>query len=111
MNRSQIENLCQLTAYLAFRAGLRPLPNVTQDASEIHAHARQLHKLAEADCNTGLTKRQQAREDLLQRRTVALLEPYGLKAKFGGDPRGYVVKILGLPGNTWGGDSEGFGVG
>ena len=34
-----------------------------------------------------------------------------LSLLLGGDPRGYTVKVLGLPTyNTWGGVEEGFGV-
>lgn len=120
MKREQIENLCQLTAHLALsRAspgghgeGSRNLPNMAAaSALNIHKYARELSKLAELDCNQELTRSQRSRVVVLETRTNVLLETYGLTATFSGDPRGYVVKILGLPGNTWGGDSEGFGVG
>lgn len=111
MDKNQVENLCQLTAHMAERRGSITPTYAALTAIEIHGHARALSKLAEAECNTGLTKRQQAREEVLQKRIAVLLKTYGLRATFSGDPRGYVVKIVGLPGNTWGGDSEGFGVG
>lgn len=107
MNSSQIENLCQLTAHLTARLGV-PL---WRDAIEIHKLARHLTRYAEKDCNVGLNDSDKRTVDRLEKRIAELLQACGLKANFSGDPRGYVVKVQGLPGNTWGGDSEGFGVG
>lgn len=111
MNSDQITNLCELTAYLAHRAGLRPLSAVAKDAQAIHKDARRLTQLAENDCNRGLDAAEDKEVTRREKRIAELLTQYGLTANFSGDPRGYVVKIVGLPGNTWGGDSEGFGVG
>lgn len=50
--------------------------------------------------------------DRRERRISALLAPFGVRAKIGGDPRGYCVKLH-LPSgayNTWGGADDGFGV-
>lgn len=42
----------------------------------------------------------------------AIADRYGATVKLGGDPRGYVVKLILASGrhNTWGGASEGWGV-
>jgi len=55
------------------------------------------------------------REEQLERRITALVAELGegWRVTFGGDPRGYTVKlhVPGEPrGNTWGGAEEGWGV-
>lgn len=42
----------------------------------------------------------------------AIADRYGAKVKLGGDPRGYVVKLILASGrhNTWGGAADGWGV-
>ena len=48
----------------------------------------------------------------LEKRMLAILKPYGFDATFGGDPRGFTVKLK-LPSgasNTWGGSEDGYGV-
>lgn len=52
------------------------------------------------------------REARVEARMRAILAPFGIVPTFGGDPRGYTVKLK-LPSgayNTWGGSEEGFGV-
>ena len=34
----------------------------------------------------------------------------GVSVTIGGDPRGYCLRVLGLPGNSMGGDDSGFGL-
>ena len=48
----------------------------------------------------------------LEKRMLAILKPYGFDVTFGGDPRGFTVKLK-LPSgasNTWGGSEDGYGV-
>ena len=52
------------------------------------------------------------REASCERRITKLCAPFGIVPRFGGDPRGYTVKLQ-LPSgahNTWGGREEGYGV-
>jgi hypothetical protein len=118
VNKDQIENLCELVAHLSALSIDGPsdmlrnrLRSAAYRAQEIHKHARTLTRYAEKECNEGLSPTQQRMQESEQQRIADFLRVYGLKATFSGDPRGYVVKIQGLPGNTWSGDSEGFGVG
>lgn len=87
-----------------------PFVHAFADAAALTRDARKLHKLAEHDCNYGLTDRQQANERGCQRRIEAVCKRYGWTPKFGGDPRGLVVEIhgTGLPSNCW--TTNSFGV-
>lgn len=51
-------------------------------------------------------------DDKLERKAQTIAKKYGLVARTEGDPRGFVLylKGAGLRGNTWGGDSHGFGI-
>lgn len=54
----------------------------------------------------------EAKEQRIEQRITSLLKPYGITVTFGGDPRGYTVK-LSLPSgkyNSWGGKESGFGI-
>lgn len=72
---------------------------------ELMKLARSYQRLQEADCNYGLSPRQQTRERNIEKRIRAIVERLGLSGvKFSGDPRGYTVKIV-LPSgktNNWG---------
>lgn len=111
-------NVTMLAALLAAR-GIKPL-HATAFSEELHGIAKRLSSLAVADSNYGLTQRQESRVRNLREQASGLVDEYarwnegkfdGLALSFGGDPRGYVVHVRGLPGNTWGGDESGFGVG
>lgn len=88
---------------------------IARDAARLCSMARAHHRLAETACNRELTVREIKREENIQMDILALLTEYGFDAKdirFGGDPRGYTVKVH-FPdgrGNTWGGDAEGWGI-
>jgi hypothetical protein len=112
MTRDQIENLLTLAVYLgqSFH-GHAPSRKAVYDAQRIHLHARKLSRFAEIECNREATEREIKSAARSEKLILEILKKYELRALFSGDPRGYVVKIQGLPGNTWGGDSEGFGVG
>jgi hypothetical protein len=113
MNKDQQGNLTVLSVHLARRDTLsqKSAYAVVADATAIHAHARKLSRFAETECNREVTDKELKRAAHSEQVILKILKEYGLSALFSGDPRGYVVKIQGLPGNTWGGDSEGFGVG
>lgn len=46
----------------------------------------------------------------LHAQAQAILKPYGLRCTVGGDPRGFCLFVVGLPGNTLGGDQDGYGI-
>ena len=115
-----------------------PVQHVTEAARLILRHAKTHGRIAEAQCNghplqsvsppngcdmqawnARVNKAQDAhdaycekREKQIERRIAELAEQIGVKAYFGGDPRGYTVKLH-LPSgayNTWGGAESGYGV-
>jgi hypothetical protein len=84
---------------------------IARDAEALASIARTLHRLAEQDCNTGLNAAQDRMRDRLAKNAAEIAQRYGLTARTHGDPRGFGLYLRGLPGNTWGGDESGFGVG
>jgi hypothetical protein len=69
--------------------------------------AQSLHKLAEHDCNYGLSEAQERRAEKLKGEVVEIAKAVGFEVKTGGDPRGAVV-VLHDPddersGDGWGG--------
>ncbi len=73
------------------------------------------HKAWQADNSAQMAQWEndrQRKEDACERRMTELCAPFGLVPHFGGDPRGYTVKLK-LPSgksNTWGGSEEGWAV-
>lgn len=69
--------------------------------------AERLHKLAEADCNVGLSDAQERTVEKIEGEVVEIAEAVGFKAKTGGDPRGAVVVLFDpqdeRAGDGWGG--------
>lgn len=64
----------------------------------------QLHRLAEHDCNYGLTPRQQKRRERLEADARAIAKGWRVPIEFQGDPRGRPISLdLGGPSNSWGG--------
>ncbi len=55
---------------------------------------RSHRRLQEADCNYGLTPRQQARERNIEEQIRQLCQPHGITPVFQGDPRGTTVKLV-----------------
>mgnify|MGYP003387096575 CR=1 FL=1 len=105
----------------------KPFMQVVADARTILRHARTHGNLACEFCNgpqyanyrnvsgpeyDAWQAQIERRSEVCKRRITEVLRPYGVAARFGGDPRGYTVKIM-LPStasNTWGGKEEGWGV-
>lgn len=124
MTLNESQTVATLAAHLAARA-INKTPNspTLQDATGRLAGARaadavKLWKLstrarrdAERLCNI---PNYQAAYDRSQQRILdsanEILSPYGLGVYVSGDPRGCCLHILGLPGNTLGGDSVGLGL-
>lgn len=79
------------------------------DAALLTRIGRQLHSLAVADCNCGLTDRQQKRREKLSAQAKGIASWYDLRAECHGDPRGCVLKLHGpaMVANGW---NDGFGV-
>mgnify|MGYP001572816579 CR=1 FL=1 len=98
MKLDMIETVCHLQD-----EGLHP-----SHIQDVIRAAHSLHSLAEVECNTGLSPRQEKRKEKLQALILELLPT----AKFSGDPRGYCVKIGLKSGryNTWGGKECGWGI-
>ena len=90
------------------------------DCSELNRLAKRYHRLQETACNESMNEIQQtmhnASERAIEKKIVTIVAsmPSVLKGvHFGGDPRGYCVKLIRVDGrgNTWGGDEEGWGIG
>lgn len=128
MSKRDILTVCTLAAHLALRDALTtpghsPVPchdaagNYAADAMRLQRLGRRARNNETKRCNLRdyyseedhgcKYNGEQARMSLLLR---DILTPYGLKGYVGGDPRGYCLHILGLPGNGMGGDQEGFGI-
>jgi hypothetical protein len=74
-------------------------------AVELVRLATAIHALCEADCNTGLTERQESRQKHLERRFGAIANALGFEARTGGDPRGacaYLIDPDDRSGDGWG---------
>ena len=81
-------------------------------ARAIMRRANSVQRHAEAQCNGDTTEAQNRRAASAEAQIVECCQALGCTVKFGGDPRGYCVRLI-LPsgkGNTWGGDAEGWGV-
>ena len=109
MTNDEAESTARLAVMLARREPKRAEHLVSGDAMAFHRLAVGLRSLAVAACNADLTSGQEIRQDGLHRRAEDLAKSYGLTVREG-DPRGYVLHLVGLPGNTWGGDESGWGV-
>jgi hypothetical protein len=67
---------------------------------------------AETRCNREVNEAEERREERLEQRISELCADLGIRVKFGGDPRGFTVKLF-LPSgryNSFGGKEDGFGV-
>ena len=82
---------------------------------ECNGHPAQGSNLPAAEINRLQARwdaRIEKRAHQLEKRMLAILRPYGFDVTFGGDPRGFTVKLK-LPSgasNTWGGSEDGYGV-
>jgi hypothetical protein len=101
------------TVYDLARAGLP-----AEIISDLLKLAPAAQRVAIAECN-GIPDSAQAYWDRAERRVAAAVDriaqklPDGWKVFRTGDPRGNVLRVSGpgLNGNTWGGDSAGYGIG
>lgn len=86
---------------------------VAEHARAIMRHAATVGAIALKHCNVGLDERDEAKLERTRAAIVKICDELpGVQAKFGGDPRGYTVKLI-LPTkryNTWGGEEDGWGV-
>lgn len=74
-------------------------------ATELVALATKIHRLAEANCNYGLSKGQENRLARLEGRFTDIAEALGFEARTGGDPRGacaYLIDPANRQGDGWG---------
>jgi hypothetical protein len=66
---------------------------------ELFRISRSLHRIAEQDCNVGLSDREQKRETRLMKRANAVAAELGATAYFQGDPRGAALYLI-FPGDV-----------
>lgn len=68
--------------------------------------------LDEAECNNDLSREEKKRRQRFLAKCAKAAAEIGCEILHGDDPRGYTVRLRapGLPGNTWGGPNEGWGI-
>ena len=75
----------------------------------LRRHESALHRLAERECNFGLTDKEQHREESIERKVCAIADELGFRVTFNGDPRGGAIRFI-LPNresNSWDGETWG----
>jgi hypothetical protein len=99
----------QLATMLARRPSGGTSYSIAVDCANLIKAAKSIAALALADCNYGLTPRQETRRENLAKACNAIAAKYGLKAKCYGGPRGFTVRLDGpeVEKNGWG---DGFGI-
>lgn len=77
--------------------------------------AKEYQRIQEKHCNGVSTEKHERREAKIEKIITNLIaQLHGLRVEFGGDPRGYTVKLHLANGklyNTWGGSESGYGIG
>jgi hypothetical protein len=109
MNREERRQLIDFNLVLSERTnGIAK----SSDVEQLLKLSRQHLRLQEAKCNRPWTMSDETKETKLRERATAIIESWGFKALFTGDPRGYTLRILFPDGkyNTWGGVEDGYGV-
>lgn len=116
MSKRDIETVCTLAAHLALKGNDRTVefPPYGFGAGRCAADAMTLQRLAQniRARNKALGNINTAREwaeylEKMQPKVDAVLKPYGLHADY---TLGDRLRILGLPGNTLGGEEGGVGI-
>lgn len=90
-----------------------PQPILALRVSELIKLGNTLSNLAVANCNYGLSPRQETRRDNIRDRIAAIGKELGVTFTTGGDPRGYVLKLKTPESgryNSFGGREDGWGV-
>ena len=87
------------------------------DAAALEALERGIRRRAEYACSYPMTEAEATRADRADARAAekvaAILKPYRMTAKIGGDPRGSQIKLATPKSgriNTWGGAADGWAV-
>lgn len=76
---------------------------IGRDCAELAGIAAALHRLAEHECNYGLTPRQEKRRERLEAKAREIAKGWRVSIEFQGDPRGRPISLdLGGPSNSWG---------
>lgn len=100
-------NLLTLAAIIARKRRGLPAHQIAAEVAQLAGAARQLHRLAEHDCNHGLTPRQEKRRERLEQQARDIAKGWRVTAEFGLDVRsGAAIRLdlgAGGPSNSWGG--------
>jgi hypothetical protein len=74
------------------------------DCKRIMRYASTVQRLAETACNQELTVAEIRKDERMQMDIIEICAPSNIEAKFSGDPRGCVVKLIVPDGytNDWG---------
>lgn len=104
------EDILTLAAHLARKSPDAAPHVIARDVAALSRLARTLQRYAERDCNYGLTDAHECTRDRMSDQAAEIAQRYGLSVRTCGDPRGHSLRLIGLPGNSWGGDANGFGI-
>lgn len=109
MSKRDIFTVCELAAHLALKApGRYPLVGAyASDAMALQRLGRNMRAKNKALGNINTAREWAEYLEKMQLKVDAVLKPYGLHADY---TLGDRLRILGLPGNTMGGDQDGFGI-
>lgn len=128
MSKRDIQTVCTLAAHLAIEAKVLSLkdPSRFREASQCAADAMALQRLGRSAMNAldrlsaseaGRALHAYTQEDLewawqiVINKATEILSPYRLKAECRDEPfKPECLYILGLPGNTLGGEEDGYGI-
>lgn len=105
----KIPDAMHLAALFAQARPQEPAFRAAIDAELLSRIGRQLNALACGECNNGSTDRSERRRERLGQKARLIASWYGLTAEYYGDPRGYVLRLIG-PGLASNSMGDGFGV-
>lgn len=110
-----IENHLILTALLARHADTlkldKPAHRIAEDVRALVVNTDFVQRMALLETNDrSMTEAEKEKEADCCKKIAQIAATYKLKANTGGDPRGYVVYLIGLQSNSMGGDECGYGI-
>lgn len=112
MNRVDTIRYAEGRALFYSRAKEGTSPGAGMKFDRVWSLSRSYARLQEAECNYGLTPRQESRQKNIEQEISGICEELGFRVRFDGDPRGYTVRIFFPTGeyNSWGGEEDGWGI-
>ena len=107
--RQRDETIAQFCMQVTGRTLPVPVSDVEKDVDWLHRQETTLHRLAETACNRELSDPEQRKQIRIEGYVKDLLECYGVRVRFEGDPRGGTIRMFfdSHASNNWGGEDWG----